>query len=433
MMSNVVLKIEDISKIYRLGEVGTGTISHDLNVWFDKIRGKENSFSKISEINDVSVRNMSDYVYALKNVSFDVKKGEVLGVIGNNGAGKSTLLKLISNITCPTSGSIKAKGRIASLLEIGTGMHPEMTARENIYLNGAILGMKKKEINSKFNEIIAFAGIAKYIDTPVKRFSSGMRVRLGFAVAAYLEPDILIVDEVLAVGDADFQKKAIGKIQDVSSNEGRTVLFVSHNMNSVRRLCNKAIILDKGELIYNGNVDDAISKYINKDHIYKNNINSIIPESNRLYNTGEAKFLECKIVNSSLEKTNQLYFREEFKIVIILEIYKEIQNISILVTITNSFGEKIGMLALKDSNYHLELLKIGKKEISFDFLDNLLPDDYMLNLGISYYLSGSSIDYVEHISGFKVNKELKKNEFEYPWVTKHGYVEFDNNFQIKNI
>ncbi|MCP4440175.1 MAG: ABC transporter ATP-binding protein [Aureispira sp.] len=261
-MSDIVLKVDNLSKQYRLGEIGTGTISHDLNRWFAKIRGKEDPYSIIGQVNDRTKKAESDFVWALKDINFEVKRGEILGIIGKNGAGKSTLLKLISRITAPTTGSIKAKGRTASLLEVGTGMHPEMTARENVYLNGAIMGMTKKEITRKFDEIISFAGCDMYVDTPVKRFSSGMRVRLGFAVAAFLEPEILIVDEVLAVGDAEFQKKAIGKMKDVTNDGGRTVLFVSHNMESVKSLCNRGMVLKNGMVQFLGGVEESVQNYI---------------------------------------------------------------------------------------------------------------------------------------------------------------------------
>lgn len=267
-MSDIAIKFENISKQYRLGVIGTGTISHDLNRWWHLIRGKEDPYLKIGEVNDRSSKASGKYVWALKDINFDVKQGEVLGIIGKNGAGKSTLLKILSRVTSPTTGSIKAKGRIASLLEVGTGFHPEMTGRENIYMNGAIMGMTKSEITGKLDAIIDFAGVEKYIDTPVKRYSSGMTVRLGFAIAAHLEPEILVVDEVLAVGDAEFQKKAIGKMQDVSKSEGRTVLFVSHNMGAVETLCTKGIILKNGQLEYNGNIQDVIDYYL-KDEAHQ--------------------------------------------------------------------------------------------------------------------------------------------------------------------
>ncbi len=270
MSENVILKASNVSKQYRLGLVGTGTISHDLNRWWSKIRGKEDPYLKVGESNDRSTKGDSDYVWALKDISFEVEKGEVLGIIGKNGAGKSTLLKILSRVTGPTVGEIYTKGRIASLLEVGTGFHGEMTGRENIFLNGAILGMTKAEINSKINDIIEFSGCQRYIDTPVKRYSSGMTVRLAFAVAAFLEPEILVIDEVLAVGDAEFQKKAIGKMQDISRGEGRTVLFVSHNMAAVKSLCTRGIVLENGKVVFEGNQNEAVDFYISRQN--KNNI-----------------------------------------------------------------------------------------------------------------------------------------------------------------
>ena len=260
-MSDIAIKVEGLGKQYRLGEIGTGTISHDLNRWIARLRGKEDPFAKVGDANDRTTKGGSDYVWSLKDVDFEVKKGEVLGIIGRNGAGKSTLLKILSKVTAPTTGSIKVNGRIASLLEVGTGFHPELTGRENIFLNGAILGMTKSEIRSKFDEIVDFSGVERYIDTPVKRYSSGMYVRLAFAVAAFLEPEILIVDEVLAVGDAEFQKKCLGRMKDVSVNDGRTVLFVSHNMAAVKQLCTEGIILKNGTLDFSGSSSASIEHY----------------------------------------------------------------------------------------------------------------------------------------------------------------------------
>jgi lipopolysaccharide transport system ATP-binding protein len=262
MNKDIILKAENISKQYRLGQVGTGTLSHDLNRWWHEIRGKENPYLKIGDTNDRSTKGESDYVWALQDINFEVERGEVLGIIGKNGAGKSTLLKILSKVTAPATGSIKCGGRIASLLEVGTGFNGEMTGRENIFLNGAILGMTKKEIASKIDEIIAFSGCERYIDTPVKRYSSGMTVRLAFAVAAFLEPEILVIDEVLAVGDAEFQKKAIGKMQDISRSGGRTVLFVSHNMAAVKSLCTRGIVLEHGKIILDDTIENAISYYL---------------------------------------------------------------------------------------------------------------------------------------------------------------------------
>lgn len=259
---STVIKVENLSKVYRLGEVGTGTISRDLERWLAKVRGKEDPFLTVGEVNDRTKKGSSDVVWSLKDVSFDIKHGEAVGIIGGNGAGKSTLLKLLSRVTAPTSGTIKVKGKIASLLEVGTGFNPELTGRENIYLNGAILGMRKKDIARHFDEIVDFSGVERYIDTPVKRYSSGMYVRLAFAVAAHLETDIMIIDEVLAVGDAEFQKKCMGKMSEVSSEQGRTILFVSHNINAIKKLCSKAIWLDKGRVYADGNVNVVANQYM---------------------------------------------------------------------------------------------------------------------------------------------------------------------------
>ena len=266
-MSNAI-EFVNVGKQYRLGLVSTGTISHDLNRWWTmNVLRKEDPYLKIGETNDRAHRGHSDYVWALKDINFSVEQGDVVGIIGKNGAGKSTLLKLLSRVTAPTTGRITYQGRIASLLEVGTGFHPEMTGRENIYMNGAIMGMTKAEITRKLDEIVDFSGCERYIDTPVKRYSSGMTVRLGFAIAAHLEPEILVVDEVLAVGDAEFQKKAIGKMQEVSQGGGRTVLFVSHNMGSVRRLCTKGMLLENGLIKYKGNINDTIMEYMSGDTI----------------------------------------------------------------------------------------------------------------------------------------------------------------------
>jgi len=258
-MNNTAIQLENISKQYRLGVVGTGTLGHDLNRWYSKITGKGDPTIKIGTSNRLDADG-DDYVWALKDVNLKIAKGEVIGLVGKNGAGKSTLLKILSRITSPTTGIIKINGRIASLLEVGTGFHPELTGKENIYLNGAILGMTKKEISRKFNEIVEFSGVRKYIDTPVKRYSSGMYVRLAFAVAAHLEPEILIVDEVLAVGDAEFQRKAIGKMKDVSRS-GRTVIFVSHNLAAVEQLCTSAALISNGTLMMHGAVSNVLAEY----------------------------------------------------------------------------------------------------------------------------------------------------------------------------
>ncbi|MBS1774553.1 MAG: ATP-binding cassette domain-containing protein [Bacteroidetes bacterium] len=283
-MSDSAIKVEGVSKLYRLGEIGTGTISHDLNRWWHRVRGKEDPYAILGEENKRDTKG-SDWVWAIQDINFDVKKGEVLGIIGKNGAGKSTLLKVLSRVTSPTKGIVKSSGRIASLLEVGTGFHPELTGRENIFLNGAILGMTKTDIKRNFDEIVDFSGVERYIDTPVKRYSSGMYVRLAFAVAAYLEPEILIVDEVLAVGDAEFQKKCLGRMKDVSVNDGRTVLFVSHNMAAVRQLCTSAIVLKNGKLVFEGTQNEGVNYYqsshnTNSEYIHDGNIEDALGNDN---------------------------------------------------------------------------------------------------------------------------------------------------------
>lgn len=274
-----VIKIENLSKAYQLGEIGTGTISRDLERWWARARGKEDPLLKIGETNDRRTKGNSDVVWSLKDINLDIQQGDAVGIIGRNGAGKSTLLKILSRVTAPTTGSIKIKGRVASLLEVGTGFHPELSGRENIFLNGAILGMRKAEIKKHFDAIVDFSGVERYIDTPVKRYSSGMYVRLAFAVAAHLESEILIVDEVLAVGDAEFQKKCLGKMNDVSKGEGRTVLFVSHNMSAIKRLCNEGVFLDNGLLDLAGNVETIIDRYLHTEKELKAIYHIPLPEN----------------------------------------------------------------------------------------------------------------------------------------------------------
>lgn len=329
-----VIQIDNISKMYDLGLVGTGTISKDLNRTWAKILGKPDPYATLAELNDRTKKSTSGIVKALYDINFSVEQGDVLGIIGKNGAGKSTLLKILSQITSPSTGEIKIKGRVASLLEVGTGMHPEMTARQNIYLNGSLMGMRRHEITRKLNEIVDFAGINKYIDTPTKRFSSGMLVRLGFAVAAFLEPEILIVDEVLAVGDAEFQQKAIGKMKDVSATEGRTVLFVSHNMAAVKSLCTKAIVLENGTIDYSGDVTSSITKYLNNNKAktsFKKNITdskekkkidvlkfNVVPLTGEIINISSGfqfnLVFENNIIGSNLDVTFELISEMELTV-----------------------------------------------------------------------------------------------------------------------
>ena len=333
-MSKTVIKVEGISKQYRLGTVSTGTIHHDLNRWWCKLRGKEDPYLTVIETNDRTKKGSSDYIWALKDVNFEVKQGEVLGIIGRNGAGKSTLLKILSRTTAPTSGKIKVRGRVASLLEVGTGFHPELTGRENVYLNGAILGMTRAEINKKFDEIVDFAGVERYIDTPVKRYSSGMYVRLAFAVAAHLEPDILIVDEVLAVGDAEFQKKALGKMKDVSFTYGRTVLLVSHNMLAKKNLSSKVLYFQNGKINEFGDPEKILNNYNSN---IQGNSNSKFWHHDDLPGNDIASLLSIEIINPVRKYVN--YIEDEIQIQCNILIKKDNSsvNISLAFFDTNDF------------------------------------------------------------------------------------------------
>lgn len=328
-MSNIAIKVENLGKAYQLGQIGTGTVSRDLERWYARMRGKEDPFLRIGEANDRSTKGESDIVWSLRDLNFEIEQGDAVGIIGRNGAGKSTLLKILSKVTAPTTGKISGQGRIASLLEVGTGFHPELSGRENIFLNGAILGMRKKEIARKFDEIVDFAGIERYIDTPVKRYSSGMYVRLAFAVAAHLESEILIVDEVLAVGDAEFQKKCLGKMGEVSKGEGRTVLFVSHNMGSIKQLCNKGIVLADGRLVHNSDISKAVSYYTSNQNSKPITLNLSGP-LNQYLEISDLKINGKREANMDFSPSNNIEIEIQYKIkedlndvVIIISLFNE--------------------------------------------------------------------------------------------------------------
>ena len=376
-MPNIAIKVENLSKAYQLGQIGTGTISRDLERWYARIRGKEDPFLRIGETNDRSSKGTSDVVWSLKDINFEIEQGDAVGIIGRNGAGKSTLLKILSKVTAPTTGKISGKGRIASLLEVGTGFHPELSGRENIFLNGAILGMRKKEIARKLDEIVDFAGIERYLDTPVKRYSSGMYVRLAFAVAAHLESEILIVDEVLAVGDAEFQKKCLGKMGEVSKGEGRTVLFVSHNMASVESLCNQGIVLDNGFVLFEGGMKQSISSYNNllakendsdiSTYLDKNKNNKLLIKD-ILINKQSAAFIDIDDRHIEIEVLAESFVNELFDIE--LYIMNPIKNIPIFFcSLYYTQGEKI-------------MMTNGRMSIKFNVLlpENIFSGVYTLNM-----------------------------------------------------
>ena len=366
---SVVIKAENLSKAYQIGEIGTGTLTRDLERYWARVRGKEDPFLKIGEENDRAVRGESNVVWGLKDLNFEIEQGDAAGIIGRNGAGKSTLLKILSRVTAPTTGSVKIKGRIASLLEVGTGFHPELSGRENIFLNGAILGMRKAEIKRKFDEIVDFSGVERYIDTPVKRYSSGMYVRLAFAVAAHLESEIMIVDEVLAVGDAEFQKKCLGKMGDVSAREGRTVLFVSHNMGAVKNLCTSGIFLDNGTIKMNDKVGPVIERYFQSQ---KSSFQKITKNSPR-EGSGDVLFAGVEILNNKYEPINSTATGEDLIFKFILDVRVKSRNIDIGFSIHD---EEDNMHSVLYSSYQGKLydLDIGEHTVYFKLSDNYLSN-----------------------------------------------------------
>lgn len=375
-MKELAIKAENISKQYRLGEVGTGTISHDLNRFWHRIRGKEDPYLKIGENNDRTKKGSSEYVWSLRDINFEIERGDAVGIIGRNGAGKSTLLKLLSKVTQPTTGSFKVNGRIASLLEVGTGFNPDMTGRENIYLNGAILGMRKAEISRKLDEIIDFSGVERYIDTPVKRYSSGMYVRLAFAVAAHLEAEILVVDEVLAVGDAEFQNKCLGKMGEVSQGEGRTVLFVSHNMHSIKKLCNKGMLLNQGTLDFFGSINQTIDEYERSGKY---------AQKDRFLHFDEQPELDMQINQVELTNLNsdgEILISDEFVFKISINSRRNIEAAYITIDIKDKNDELVYWTADHDTQRFVDKLE-GKIELECHLPKRILtPGHYRISCAI---------------------------------------------------
>lgn len=398
-MNDTVIKVENVGKLYRLGEIGTGTISHDLNRWLARVRGKEDPFAKVGETNDRTAKGSSDYVWALQNVDFDVKQGEVLGIVGRNGAGKSTLLKILSKVTTPSTGQIKIRGRIASLLEVGTGFHPDLTGRENIFLNGAILGMSKDEIRKKFDEIVDFAGVERYIDTPVKRYSSGMYVRLAFAVAAFLEPEILIVDEVLAVGDVEFQKKCIGRMKDVSVNDGRTVLFVSHNMGALRSLCTKAILMNHGRVEQEGSVNTVIAKYLT---------NPLGIFSENLINKQDLiQIRNVAFKNVAGIGTQNFSTAEDMIVEIQYTARERYENPFFWVGVKSQFGSLFGASMLLDGKRPAFVEGEGKIACRFKKLP-LLPQTYTVTMGIRASNGREILTQTKEVGTFNITNNISE-------------------------
>jgi lipopolysaccharide transport system ATP-binding protein len=427
-MNRTVIQVENLSKQYRLGSIGTGSIKHDINRWWHQLRGKEDPYLKIGEENDRTKKGISEYVWALRDINFEVKQGEVLGIIGRNGAGKSTLLKILSRTTLPTEGLVKIKGKIASLLEVGTGFHPELTGRQNIFLNGAILGMTNAEIKSKFDEIVDFSGVEKYIDTPVKRYSSGMYVRLAFAVAAHLDPEILIVDEVLAVGDAEFQKKAIGRMHHVSHNEGRTVLFVSHNMPAIKSLCNSCMILNKGKVEFTGTTDEAVGKYLNIQT--DNDLPAIIEQdvlSSKMDGVKEdhLPFLTLKritIANDQGRPTTTFVSSDLIRIFFDFKINFVAPDFRIVISLVDEENTPLLNTQLSDSDVHENTLKPGTYTATCEFPPDLFGSNvyaltvHLVNVRKEHYMYNA-------IAKFRVTYENPK----------YIYAPFDKTFFRPNL
>ncbi len=415
---NNAIEVEDLSKVYRLGEIGTGTISRDLHRWAARMMGKEDPFLKVGELNDRTRKGDADIVYSLKGLTFSVPMGQTVGIIGRNGAGKSTLLKILSRVTSPTKGEVRVRGRIASLLEVGTGFHPELTGRENIYLNSAILGMKTRETAAKFDAIVDFSGVERYIDTPVKRYSSGMYVRLAFAVAAHLESEILIVDEVLAVGDSDFQTKCLGKMRSVSHDEGRTVLFVSHNMASVKTLCNHGIMLANGQIEAQGNMNDVIIRYLastEKNLVYEN-----IPESVHLYASGQIYFRSLLIRSIHTDTLDAIPFNSPIVVEFSVECNSPIHQLFFDLKIVSREGMELSFCQSNWSTGEYHRLEKGFHRFRAETENQFQPGNYFITIG-AHLPDGTTVAYLENIVAFEVLTVSYNNEENYAQQWKHGY------------
>lgn len=419
-MSDIVIRAENVSKKYRLGVIGHGTLARDLQSWWARLRGKEDPNTKLDVLQQTRLNSTSGDFWALRDVSFDVKQGEVLGIIGRNGAGKSTFLKILARVTAPTTGSIKVRGRIASLLEVGTGFHPELTGRENVYLNGAILGMTKKEIDRKFEEIVDFSEVEDFIDTPVKRYSSGMYVRLAFAVAAHLDPEILIVDEVLAVGDVNFQKKCFGKMHSISS-QGRTVLLVSHQMNAINRLCNRAVLLNEGKVETVGPASEIIKAYLadNTDEL----------KSKRSYeeDTGKkAQILNMEIsFNNGTPVDRAIEIRESISLKLEVVLRESIHNLRGAFYFRNASGEIVFFSDITDHDDSVKLTKQSRYKLKADIPAPLLvPGRYTVTAGLSD--DTGSLDHCPGAVTFEIS-DLSSRRTERP-----GYIYIPLKWSLNN-
>lgn len=425
------IEFNHVGKQYRLGLVSTKTLSHDLNRWWQtSVLKKEDPYLKIGEANDRTIAGNSEYVWALRDIDFKIEQGDVVGIIGKNGAGKSTLLKLLSRVTGPTVGSIRARGRIGALLEVGTGFHPEMTGRENIYMNGAIMGMSRAEVSRKLDEIIGFSGCERYIDTPVKRYSSGMTVRLGFAVAAHLDPEILVVDEVLAVGDAEFQKKAIGKMQDVSRGEGRTVLFVSHNMANIKNLCRHGILLENGAVVKSGEIDDVVNYYLQGTLAHQNE--NLLSRQDRNGN-GKVRLENVLFYNQYRQRVDHVISGEGCVISVIVRNFRwERQDLvdQFTIAVNDRFGDRA--LVMSNTFIGREIYINSEKERT---VVNFSLDKCPFNAGeygMAFFLSdksGNVVDWIDNVATFRVTAG---DYYHLGQVIRSGLGCFLTDFDVKN-
>ncbi|MDO4465993.1 MAG: ABC transporter ATP-binding protein [Bacillota bacterium] len=423
MSSNeIAIRIDHVSKEYRLGSIGGGTLRGDLQSWWAKVRGKEDPNVLLDNVG--KVKGNKDRFFALDDVSFEIKKGEAVGIIGHNGAGKSTLLKLLSRVTAPSQGTISYNGRIASMLEVGTGFHPELTGRENVYMNGAILGMTKEEISRKFDEIVSFAEMERFIDTPVKRYSSGMYVKLAFAVAAHLNSEIMVMDEVLAVGDMKFQQKCLGKMGDAANNEGRTVLYVSHNMNTIRQLCTRCIVLDHGKLIYDGDVDTAIAIYADaqKKMEYHYDYRAIVRPKVR---TLALEFLEMDILNRADEP---IKVEDIVRLKLRVKANGVCTNMRLRFEIIAPDNTVAGTMFSRDC---VDIQKGEEKDIYLAIdTKNMTPGNYRFDM-LAFEQNDFGVqDFVDRIEGAAQIELIKTNENDLEWLPQFwGHTKF-NDFEI---
>jgi len=441
------ISIENLSKHYRLGDGSRApyqTLRESINSaaagsWRRLTKPSRNGkpgviHSPVGEPGRTSPARLAgplDEIWALKDVPFQVKPGEVLGVIGRNGAGKSTLLKVLSRITHPTSGQVDLRGRVGSLLEVGTGFHPELTGRENIFLNGSILGMSRAEVIRKFDEIVAFSEIERFLDTPVKRYSSGMYTRLAFAVASHLEPEILIVDEVLAVGDAAFQKKCLGKMGQVSRH-GRTVLFVSHQMTAIKSLCTRAILMENGQVAMDGEVDQVVDRYLSAGS--DTSRTGVISESApRIQDVpGEALFRSVRVTDLADKNISQLYFGQPFRVVFTCEILKEIANGHFEISISTRDGTQVTYSTTMDGGHGPRFWETGTHEVTAEFDITLLPRDYTIDLGL-HHQNGATSDYVQRALDFTVLRVAETADDHYPWPKTRGFVGVPAEWKITEL